>query len=57
MKSGEEKIRRADLDGGNKQTLLENNPDDFGWPGPTGLALDVANGKMYWVDISYSQVL
>ena len=38
------RIRRADLDGANMETLLS------GLTNPRGLALDIAGGKMYWSD-------
>jgi hypothetical protein len=37
-------IRRANLDGSEQEILLR------GLPGPTGVDLDLAHGKMYWAD-------
>ena len=49
-------IHRSDLDGSNLEILVEGN-DYLGWRkgyqgrnGITGIALDVAGGKMYWVE-------
>jgi hypothetical protein len=39
------KIQRANLDGGNVQTLVASGLVD-----PIGIALDVGGGKVYWVD-------
>jgi hypothetical protein len=39
-------IQRANLDGSGKQILLR------GLPGPLGIDLDVAAGKIYWADAS-----
>ena len=57
-------IHRADLDGSNVETLAvfpdAQRPADRRWleeghwnaPEPTSIALDVADGKMYWTDSS-----
>src|SRR5262249_45825829 len=37
-------IRRANLDGTGRETLIA------GLPGPSGFVLDAADGKMYWTD-------
>ena len=42
-------IHRSDLDGSNLQTLVEGYGHP-GWNGITGIALDVAGGKMYWTE-------
>jgi hypothetical protein len=39
-------IRRASLDGSGEETLIT------GLPGPSQVALDVAGGRMYWVEYS-----
>ena len=54
-------IHRADLDGGNVENLViptdpergESglcHPDLYGWIGMVGIALDLAAGRMYWMD-------
>ena len=43
--SGTDKIQRANLDGSNVQDLVTR-----GLRYPSGIALDVAEGKMYWTD-------
>ena len=42
---GTDKIQRANLDGSNVEDLVTT-----GLSGPRGIALDLANGKMYWAD-------
>jgi sugar lactone lactonase YvrE len=44
-------IQRADLDGGNVETLLEG-PEGFVEepPRPVGLALDLQDNRLYWAD-------
>ena len=44
---GGDRIRRANLDGSNIETLITIEDSIFG---PHGLALDVDGGKMYWTD-------
>ncbi|MDE2736932.1 MAG: DUF5050 domain-containing protein [Gemmatimonadota bacterium] len=44
---GGDRIRRANLDGSNIETLITIEDSIFG---PHGLALDVYGGKMYWTD-------
>ena len=41
---GTDKIKRADLDGGNVENPLSSLDD------PRGIALDVAGGRMYWTE-------
>src|SRR5437762_1600494 len=41
---GTNDIRRANLDGSGQQPLIG------GLPGPLGIDLDVAHGKLYWAD-------
>ncbi len=43
-------IKRANLDGSNIETLFDGNA------GPTGLALDLTNNKMYWVDSGLNKI-
>ena len=52
-------IHRADLDGGNVENLViptdpergePRHPDRSGWNGMVGIALDLAAGRMYWMD-------
>ena len=50
-----DRIQRANLDGSNVETLLRRTKINFwgntsGRGDPYGIALDVANGKMYWAD-------
>ena len=57
-------IHRADLDGSNAETLAalpdDQRPAERGWPEdgyrnapePTSIAVDVADGRMYWTDSS-----
>jgi sugar lactone lactonase YvrE len=45
-------IRRADLDGGNTQTII-NGPFGFG---PIGVAVDSADGKLFWTDANLHKV-
>jgi sugar lactone lactonase YvrE len=48
--SGSEGIYRADLDGGNIESLVTATGGDP-ISNPQGLALDPAGGKMYWTDL------
>jgi sugar lactone lactonase YvrE len=43
-------IMRANLNGSNAETLLK------GLASPNGIALDVANGRMYWTELESGQV-
>ena len=45
MESGTEKIQRSNLDGSGVETLVAS-----GLHSPSGLALDISGGKMYWTD-------
>lgn len=49
-KDGE--VCRADLDGGNAETLVAEGVDFS----PYGIALDVANNKVYWTDIDSEHI-
>ena len=42
------KIQRANLDGSNVQDLV--TAESPAWSSPSGIALDVGGGKMYWTD-------
>ena len=44
--STKDKIQRADLDGSNVEDFVTSGLSD-----PSGIALDVAGGKMYWTDV------
>ena len=44
---GADKIQRANLDGSNIEDLVTQ-----GLSVPTGIALDVVGGKMYWTDLA-----
>ena len=43
--TGHDKIRRCDLDGSNIENLITT-----GLNRPNGIALDLTNNKMYWVE-------
>ncbi|XP_071809524.1 vitellogenin receptor Yl-like [Asterias amurensis] len=45
------KIERADLDGGNRITLIEG---ELGWP--NGILVDHENNMMYWCDASLDKI-
>ena len=47
---GTDKIQRANLDGSNVQDLIT------GLRAPSGIALDVAGGKMYWTDTGTDKI-
>ena len=46
-----DKIQRANLDGSNVEDLVTT-----GLAGPSGIALDVAGGKMYWTDLDTDKI-
>ena len=48
---GTSKIQRANLDGSNIENLITTGLDS-----PTGIALDIQNGKMYWADEFTSKI-
>ena len=47
------RIRRADLSGANVDTLIDIDMD-LNWP--SGIALDVAGGKMYWTETGGNRI-
>jgi sugar lactone lactonase YvrE len=50
--SSSHRIQRANLDGSNRELLLDGATVDY----PMGIALDVDAGKMYWADDSTSRI-